>query len=32
MRGFDPAVVAAGLAIGLPTVTGAGACVRHLVQ
>jgi len=32
LRGLDPALVAAGLAVGLPTVAGAGAYVRRLVQ
>ena len=32
MRGLDPAVVAVGLAVGLPTIAGAGAYVRRLVQ
>jgi hypothetical protein len=32
MRGLDPAVVAAGSAIGLATGAGAGAYVQRLVQ
>jgi hypothetical protein len=32
LRGLDLAVVAAGLAVGLPAVAGAGAYVRRLVQ
>ena len=32
MRGLDPAVIAAGVAIGLAAATGAGGYVRRLVS